>query len=597
MRATRRGVLCAACAAAASRWPAFAGTPAGAREVFRPFDYGAVQLTGGPLKAQYDWVHAHYLALDDDRLLKPYREHAGLPAPGEEMGGWYGADGFVAGHALGQYVSGLARIGATTGDEACHAKVRALVAGFAECLAKNPNPYAGPKAQELWAAYVLDKHEIGLVDAWRLSGDAQAKALLPTVVKGALPYVSPVSRDRVGKKDPPYDETYVLPETLYEVAEVTGDRRWRALADHYLLDPEFFDPLARGEDVFPGKHAYSHAIALSSGAKAYLVTGDAKYLRALENAWGFLERQRFASGGWGPDEQFVQPETGALHAALYKTKDHFETPCGGYASMKLHNYLMRFTGEAKYGDGMERIVYNAMLGVKRPDSDGDYPYYSTYGPMAEKVYYPSKWPCCSGTLVQAVADYVQNVYYRTPEGVAVSLYTPSTLSWAPTAGAPVQLVQETAYPAADTVRITVRTAAPQGFGLSLRIPGWLQRPAAISVNGKAVDGAAQAGGFADLRRTWADGDVVELTLPQSFRTEALAPETPDTVALMRGGIMYVGLDPWPGLDQQPVALPAGLQPVAGQPQAFTHEVQGKALVFTPFYALQDERYSTYFRKA
>jgi hypothetical protein len=35
----------------------------------RDFDYGTVELTGGPLKSQYDFIHAHYLGLDIDRLL------------------------------------------------------------------------------------------------------------------------------------------------------------------------------------------------------------------------------------------------------------------------------------------------------------------------------------------------------------------------------------------------------------------------------------------------------------------------------------------------------------------------------------------------
>ena len=54
-----------------------------------------VKLNGGPLKDQYaDRTHAHFLSLDNDRLLKVYRQRAGGPAPGEDMGGWYASDGF-----------------------------------------------------------------------------------------------------------------------------------------------------------------------------------------------------------------------------------------------------------------------------------------------------------------------------------------------------------------------------------------------------------------------------------------------------------------------------------------------------------------------
>src|SRR3546814_6929486 len=60
------------------------------KEALHEFDYGAVQLTGsGRMKEHYDRIHSHYLALDNDRLLKVFRQNAGLPAPGPDMGGWY----------------------------------------------------------------------------------------------------------------------------------------------------------------------------------------------------------------------------------------------------------------------------------------------------------------------------------------------------------------------------------------------------------------------------------------------------------------------------------------------------------------------------
>ena len=68
------------------------------------------------MKKQFEENHARFLNLDDDRLLKVFRQVAGLPAPGEDMGGWYDLTGFslergdfhgfIAGHSFGQYVSG-----------------------------------------------------------------------------------------------------------------------------------------------------------------------------------------------------------------------------------------------------------------------------------------------------------------------------------------------------------------------------------------------------------------------------------------------------------------------------------------------------------
>ena len=67
--------------------------------------------------------------------------------------------------------------------------------------------------------------------------------------------------------------------------------------------------------------------------------------------------------------------------------------------------------------------------MKAPNDDGDYPYYSTYGERAVKEYYPHKWPCCSGTLVQGVADYVLNIYFQAANALYVNLFVPSRVTW------------------------------------------------------------------------------------------------------------------------------------------------------------------------
>ena len=53
------------------------------------FGYGDVELLEGRMRQQFDANHAFFLALDEDKLLKPFRQRAGLAAPGEDMGGWY----------------------------------------------------------------------------------------------------------------------------------------------------------------------------------------------------------------------------------------------------------------------------------------------------------------------------------------------------------------------------------------------------------------------------------------------------------------------------------------------------------------------------
>jgi uncharacterized protein len=584
----RDGTL-AAFAAVARPFPAATLAP---HQPLEEFDYGAVRLTGGPLKDHYDRILASYLALDNDRLLKVYRQRAGLPAPRVAMGGWYDADGFVPGHSLGQYISGLARFSRIAADNACRTKVYELIEGFGQTLGPSDRIFAGPNAERVWPCYVFDKHLAGLIDAYSLCGDTQARELLPRVYHGALPFIPAQGHDRVGKKDPPYDETYVLPETLFAAYEITNDRAMYARARAYLLDRDFFDPLARGEDVLPGRHAYSHVIALSSAGKARLVLGDDKYLHSMIRAWDLLaSTQQYASGGWGPNETFITPHKGELCKSLSTTDDHFETPCGSYAAIKLARYLICATGDARYGDGLERVLYNCILAVKDPDGDGDYPYYSTYGPNARKVYYAKKWPCCSGTLVECVADYVRNIYFKSPDGIAVNLYVPSEIHWRE-AGQAIQLSQQTDYPLGEIVHLRVEFAQLSQFTLRLRLPGWLAKPASIAVNGRPVSHEINRG-FATLRRAWRTGDTISLTLPQAFRTEQIDDLHPETAAILRGPLLYVERNPQPG---EPRLTDLGsLRPFSGAAGAFTSTARGLERTFTPFYSVREETYTTYFQ--
>ena len=560
----------------------------------REFAYPQVTLTEGPIAAMYQRMRAHYLKLDEDRLLKVYRQRVGMPAPGRDMGGWYDADGFVPGHLIGQFISGLSRMHANNGDPEAAAKVRRLVLGYGATFEKDGNPWASPKAIATWACYVLDKYEIGLLDAANLAGVDEAKALLPRVIQGAVPHIPDHTFDRVGVRQPPYDEPYVLPENLFNTYVLTGDKRFLDMAKVYLLD-EFFNPLANGDNILPGRHGYSHVIALSSGAKAYEVLGDEKYLRAIRNAWDIIEQtQQYASGAWAADETFVKPRSGELAKTLTSTHNHFETPCCFYAHAKLARYLMAFTGDAKYGDGLERVLLNTILGSLDPDDDGGYFYYSDYQAKARKGYYKQKWPCCAGTLLQSVADFPLNLYFQDGHGVYVNLYAGSELRWKPN-GVAVKLAQKTMYPESEQIEFRVEPESPVEFSVRLRIPGWLAKPARIAVNGKAERVKAHRGSFAVLTRRWRKGDTIELELPFSSRTVAIEERAPDTVASMRGPVLLAAIDPPDELAASAAAL-ARMDPVAGKPLEFDCTTAAGKVRMRPFYRVQREAYSTYFRR-
>jgi DUF1680 family protein len=521
---------------------AAAGEPG--RTLWQPAAYGDVELLEGPLLEQFQRQHKALLAMDDDALLKPFRAAAGIAAPGPDLGGWYNAvpgveppadfHGFIPGHSFGQYVSGMARAYAITGDPVTRAKIHRLIDGFA--------PTVGSRFYDDYRlpAYTYDKIAIGLLDAYSFAGKSDALRVLNRAVDAALPHLPEKALTRPEMEARPHksiaytwDEPYTLPENFYLAFNRGAGRRFRVLADRFLLDKEYFDPLARGENVLPGKHAYSHMNALSSAMQAYITTGSAKHLQAAKNGFDLIVAQSFATGGWGPNEAFVMPGSGALGDSLGSTHASFETPCGCYGHFKAGRYLISVTGDSHYGDSMERVLYNAVLGVLPMKPDGTAFYYSDYNTTGTKFYHEHTCTCCSGTLGQVVADYGISSYFTSGNAVAINLYVPSRFRWK-RAGGNVVLRQTTNYPLASDVEIEVQTPGAETFAILLRIPAWAGGGTRVSVNGKTFAASVPPGRFFEVSRPWRNGDRVTLSFDMPLRLLPVDEKHPTLVAVARG---------------------------------------------------------------
>ena len=214
---------------------------------------------------------------------------------------------------------------------------------------------------------------------------------------------------------------------------------------------------------------------------------------------------------------------------------------GAYAHFKLTRYLLRVTRDARYGDSMERVMYNTVLGAKPLHENGETFYYSDYNFNAKRVYKKAHWACCAGTLPQVATDYRINTYLRGPQSVYVLLYIPSTLRWTEN-GAALTLTQEGEYPHEDHVTFRVTSSKATELTLHFRIPAWAEG-ASVSVNGARQNGLAQPGEFAAIRREWKTGDRVELELPLKMRLESIDARHTDTVALVRGPLVLMAVKP------------------------------------------------------
>ena len=572
------------------------------------FGYGDVTLAPGSAQTQFEQTQSILLALNEDSILKPWRLRAGLPAPGPELGGWYdelplsktesGGHGFAPAHCTGQWISALARGYAITKDSRTLAKLRQLLALYEPAI--SGRFYTNFR----FPAYNYDKMVIGLLDAHYFAHVDNALALLERTTDAAEPHLPPTALDRdepqrrwrksVGEStadDYTWDESYTIAENLYLAAERGAGDRYRKLAPRFLLNKTYFDPLSENKNVLANHHAYSFCNALSSAMQAYLAEGSVKHLHAASNAFDMITAtQSFATGGWGPNESFSDPKSGDLYKSLSETHRGFETPCGSYAHFKLTRYLLRVTHDGRYGDSMERVFYNTVLGAKPLQLDGRAFYYSDYNSAATRSYFPDRWPCCSGTFPQVTADYRLLPYMRSADALFVNLYLPSTLRWTGHDGAQLSLKQTTNYPLDGEITMNLRASRPSTLGIALRIPAWASQPAPlIRVNGQPVAVVVNRG-FARLSREWKDGDRIQLQLALPLRLEAIDPSHPGTVALMRGPLVLFPLTKGaPTLTRQELLA---VKRIPGESTWSANAASG-LLMFRPFTDIGDRQYSTY----
>jgi uncharacterized protein len=562
----------------------------------REFGYGEVSLNSPIHERQLSETHAVLMGLDDDALLKPFRAMIGKPAPGEDLGGWYRYDpnydwhtfdaGFAPSATFGQWVSALARAYAITGSQAARDKVLRLNRLYAQLI--EGQFYEDNR----FPAYCYDKLVCGLMDSEKYVGDPDAWTILSKTTDVAMPHLpqKPVEHGqswRPGKDESwTWDESYTMPENLFLAYQRGAGERYRALGEQYLNEP-FFDRLANGENDLAGRHAYSHVNALCSAMQAYLTLGSEKHLRAAKNGFEMISAQSFATGGWGPDEILRATDSSDVFDSLSTTHSSFETPCGSYAHFKLTRYLLRVTRDAKYGDSMERMMYNTILGAKPLQADGRAFYYSDYNFAGRKLYSPHRWPCCSGTMPQVAADYRINTYFRDDRGVFVNLYIPSTARWTQD-GVELSLAQKGNYPYHEDIEFEVRTSKPTSFALNLRIPSWVDQ-AGYRVDGKRV--AVSPGDFARIERQWKNGDRIELEIPLRPRLEAVDTRRADTVALMVGPLVLFALMNPPAVTRAQLLAVKMMAP-----EVWHVSLDGdRVMEMMPFTAIEDQQYTTYLR--
>jgi hypothetical protein len=160
------------------------------------------------------------------------------------------------------------------------------------------------------------------------------------------------------------------------------------------------------------------------------------------------------------------------------------------------------------------------------------------------------------------------------------------------AGGRYALKQETKYPFDNKIQIQVSGSQPKDYTIYVRVPSWAAPEPRLSVNGNRASDPVQPGTFAAIRRTWKDGDRVELELPMPLRLESVDANHPNLVALMQGPLVLFAVgSAQPSFDRN--ALLRAKPTNSAGADWLASSSDGSSVTMRPFMNIDTESYSAY----
>ncbi len=507
------------------------------------FPLQQVRLYDSPFK-QAMQLNLNYLhSIEPDRLLHTFRLNAGLSSTAEPYGGWETPDSEVRGHSLGHYLSACAMAWATADDGELKKRGEYIVAELDKCQAAIGTGYvsAWPESfidkaetcERVWAPYyTLHKICAGLLDMYLLCENEQALKVLKKKTAWMKSRFDKLDDDRVQKM---LDTTEQggMNEVLANLYAVTKDPDHLALSKKFTQN-SYVEPLKKQEDRLKGQHSNSFIPNVIGFARQYELTGDTALRDIAEFFWDRVVNHRiYATGGTSNYECWL---TDPDCLADQMSPNSHETCCT-YNLLKLVKHIFSWTADPRCADYYERALYNGILPTINPD-DGMTMYYV---PMQSGLYktfgtpFNSFW-CCTGTGMESHLKYGECIYFHTDDSLFVNLFIPSELTWPEKK---MTLRQETGFPEESRVSLSLLCEKPVKCTLNIRMPYWLANEAEIRVNGEAQVFMCTPCSYAEITRSWNDGDKIDLVLPMNFHLQPM-PDNQNIAAIMYGPVVLAG---------------------------------------------------------
>lgn len=324
-------------------------------------------------------------------------------------------------------------------------------------------------------------------------------------------------------------------DAMVELYKYSGDKKYLDFC-YYILDaweqkngPHVISAILKTGRVTDvgNRKAYEMMSNYVGLIKLYQVTGNAKFLKAVEMAWQDIVKNRLYITGTASDHEHFQ-EDGVLPA---EANANMGEGCVTTTWVQLNQNLFAITGDIKYLNQLEKSVYNQLLGAENPQT-GCVSYYT---PLMNKKPYTCYITCCQSSVPRGIA-LVPNFTFGNIKNVpTVLFYDPATYKENITASNKKNIDAtfkiDGNFPESGNVTITVETSQSAEFPLALRVPDWSTGFVA-KVGNKEYKGNPNE--FVTIKKVWKRGEKISVKFDMPVQQIAGGKSYPNQIAFQRG---------------------------------------------------------------
>jgi uncharacterized protein len=382
-----------------------------------------------------------------------------------------------------------------------------------------------------WDVWVHKYNLIGLLSYYQLTGEA--KVLSACVKMGDL--LAHTFGDGPGRQDIAVGlhvgmASCSVLEPMCKLYRFTGESRYLEFCNYIVRaydnphGPHIVSSLLDHGSVYRtanGK-AYEMMSNLNGLVDLYRVAGDERLIQAVFRAWEDIVRhQRYLTGTASAMEHFQPPG----QQLSLQSSDVGEM-CVTVTWLQLNARLLRLTGQAQFGQEIERTVYNHLFAAQNART-GNISYYTALVGHKDHV---DSMLCCVSSGPRGLSLIPELVWGIDGDAFVVNLYSMGRATFQ-IGGVAVEVAADTLFPRDGQVTFTVSPRQPTHLIVRLRVPEWATRFEARS-GGHVYHGAA--GQMLDISRVWGAGDnlAVDMELPVQFKVPP--PGYPECCMLQRG---------------------------------------------------------------